>query len=278
MKTKNQLLLALSLVVLLGNIVYSQNSLIKRTTYKNENISFGAGGTVTIVGAPQGSISIQGWNKNEVEISADIESQAENETDLAQLAQVNGFAIDESFGHIRIITVGTHDKQYMKKAAKKFPKRLLSVPFRIDYHIKVPLYCDLEIDGGQGDLNLEKVEGAMQIKFIQSNAKLVLSGGTISATIGSGTVDLKITSNSWRGRQAAFQLASGEFTAQLPKSFNAEIDVQVLRTGRIDNSITTLKQRDRTKFTDKSMLAKAGNGGAPIAFTVGDGSLKLINW
>jgi hypothetical protein len=36
-----------------------------------------------------------------------------------------------------------------------------------------------------------------------------------------------------------------------------------------------LKPRVRPKFTEKSMAAKAGNGGAPLSFTVGDGTLKL---
>src|SRR5215212_1767582 len=34
-------------------------TLVKRTTYKSEKIDFGAGGTVTIVGAPIGSIAIE---------------------------------------------------------------------------------------------------------------------------------------------------------------------------------------------------------------------------
>jgi hypothetical protein len=36
-----------------------------------------------------------------------------------------------------------------------------------------------------------------------------------------------------------------------------------------------LKPRERTKFTEKSMAAKAGSGGAALSFTVGDGTLKL---
>ena len=87
--------------------------LIKRTTYKSDNLEFGAGGTLSIIGAPNGSIEIEGWQKNEIEISAEIEVQAASETDLARLAEVNGFVLDESAMHVRIISVGTHDKEYM---------------------------------------------------------------------------------------------------------------------------------------------------------------------
>ena len=249
--------------------------LIKRTTYKSEKIEFGAGGTVSIIGAPVGSIEVEGWQKNEVEISAEIEIQAETEEDLAQLAKVNGFVIDDSPLHIRVISVGTHDKRYVKRVAKDFPKKLIGMPFRIDFHIKVPIYCDLNIDGGRGNLNLSNVEGAMMIKYLESDAKLRLTGGAVSATFGSGTVDVTIVNPSWRGRNADIQLASGTMNVGLPPNLNADVDASVLRVGKIENLYEFLKPRSRTKFSEKAIAAKAGGGGAMFVFTVGDGTLKL---
>jgi hypothetical protein len=174
--------------------------LLKRTSYKSDNLEFGAGGTVTIIGAPNGSIEIEGWNKNELEISAEIEVEGATEADLAKLAEVNGFMIDESAMHVRIISVGTHDKEYMKRTAKKFPKNLVGLPFRVDYKIKVPRYCDIDVDGGSGDLTVSGIDGAMKIKYLNANAKLDLVGGAINATFGGGTVDVTIPSRGWRGR------------------------------------------------------------------------------
>lgn len=252
-------------------------NLIKRTTFKSEKIDFGAGGTLTIIGAPNGLISVEGWNKNEIEILADIEVQAENEADLAELSKVSGFVLDESTGHIRVLSVGTHDKDYMKRVAKKFPKRLLNLPLKIDYRIKVPAYCDLEINSGKGDLTISAVEGSMQINALDSNAMLNLIGGTINATFGSGNVDIKIGTRSWRGRHATFQVATGNLNVQFPINMSADIDAAVLRTGKIENDFASLKPRERSKFSDKQIIARAGNGGAQLSFTVGDGTIKIQN-
>lgn len=252
-------------------------NLNKRTTYKNEKLDFGAGGTLTILGAPNGLISIEGTNKNEIEISADIEVQAENEADLAELSKISGFILDESTGHIRVISVGTHDKDYMKRVAKKFPKRLLNLPLKIDYRIKVPAYCDLQINSGKGDLTISTVEGTFQINALESNATLNLIGGTIDATFGSGNVDVKIGTRSWRGRHVNFQLASGNLSAQFPANMSADIDASVLRNGKVENSFISLKPRERSKFSEKQILARAGNGGAQFSFTVGDGTIKIQN-
>lgn len=250
-------------------------SLITRTTYKTETVEFGAGGTISITGAPVGSIAIEGWRKNEVEISAEIKMEAETEEDLARLAAVNGFTVDSSPVNLRINSVGTHDKRYVKRAAKNFPKRLLETPFRIDYQIKVPIFSDLNIDGGRGIFALSGVEGSLIIKFLEADANLKLQGGAVSAIFGSGTIDVSILSTSWRGRNADIQLAKGAMNVGLPPNLNAELDAEVLRTGKIENLYNFIKPRGQTKFSDKTINAKAGGGGATLAFTVGDGTLKI---
>lgn len=274
-KIHNALIFGL-LVFSLTMISFAQTKpFIKRTTYKSEKIEFGAGGTISIVGAPIGSIAIEGWQKNEVEISAEIEMQAETEADLAELAKVNGFVVDDSNNHLRIISVGAHDKRYVRQVAKNFPKKLIGMPYRIDFRVKVPIYCDLTVDGGKGDLNLSDVEGAIIIKYLESNAKLKLTGGAVSATFGSGAVDVTIATPSWRGRSAEIQIASGSMNVGLPPNLNAEVNASVLRAGKIENLYEFLKPRVRTKFSEKAMLGKAGGGGATLIFTVGDGNLKI---
>ncbi len=252
------------------------NPLIKRTTYKSETVEFGMGGSISISGAPEGSITVEGWNKNEIEISAEIEMRAATEADLARLAEVNGFIIDPGVTHVRITTVGAHDKDYLKKAGKKLPKNLIGTPFKIDYTIKVPRYCALNVTGGKGDFSLREVDGEIIVNFLDSNAKVALVGGSLTATFGSGTVELAIASRGWRGRFADVQLASGTMNVLLPPSFNAEVEASILRDGKIENTFAELKPKVKNvKFTEKSVVARAGSGGVPLKFTVGDGELKI---
>lgn len=266
----------ISIFLFLASCPAQNQTLLKRTTYKTETVELGAGGTVSIIGAPNGSITVEGWQKNEVEITAEVEMQAATEKDLAELAKISGFAVDADMVSVRITSIGTYDKEYMKRVAKKFPKNLIGLPFKVDYKIKVPVYCDINIDGGKGDLMLSKVEGAFRINYLDANAKLNLIGGSVVATFGTGAVEVVIPNRSWRGRSADVQIASGTMAVQVPLNLNANIDAKILRNGAIENSLTSLKPRDRTKFTDQSISAKAGSGGAFLAFTVGEGSLKLL--
>ncbi len=249
---------------------------VKRTMSKTDRFDFGAGGSISITGAPNGSITVIGSSKNEIEIIAETELEAANEADLAKLAEVTGFVTDESTIRTSIVTVGAHNKFGQKKLPKNFPKNLLALPFRVNYVITVPRYSDLEIDGGEGDLSVNGVEGSMRINFIKSNANIEIIGGNTYVAVGSGSLDIAFGIRGWRGRSADIQIGTGDMNISLPSSISAEIDAAVLKTGRIENTIPDLKPRERkVPFTDKSIIAKAGVGGAPLKFTVGDGILKL---
>lgn len=270
MKKLNLLIVAVLL------LTFSASAQLKRTTVKTDKLDFGAGGTVTIQGSPKGSIKVEGWAQREVEITAEITVEAATDADLERLSKVTGFQLDESTGRVGIISLGAHDKKYVKAVDKKFPKHLMGNAYRIDYVLKVPQYTDLQIDGGTGDLRVSNVEGAIKINFIETNAKLDLVGGGVTAVFGKGDVDVSIPTRSWRGRFADIQLAIGTMSLNLPAGLNAEFDATILKSGKIENAFDGFKPRVRKQeFTEKSIAAKAGTGGIPLKFSVGDGTMKI---
>jgi hypothetical protein len=268
--------LALPLFVLgQKNAPVAPQQLIKRVITKSDKADFGAGGSIIIIGAPKGSVTVEGWNKSEVAVTAEIELQAPTEEDLALLAKVNTFIFEPTYGRVNILTEGTHDKDYMKQAAKKFPKQLLGLPWKIDYVVHVPSMSDISVTMGKGDLKVKGVEGAMQLKGPETNADLDFTGGAINATFGAGTVNVRINNRSWRGRSLQMQLATGNMNVIIPQFFNADIDASILRTGEIQN-YESFKERERGKFSNKMLLGRSGSGGALLSFVIGDGVLKFM--
>jgi hypothetical protein len=256
---------------------FVEGQALKRVVTKTDKLDFGSGGSVAIIGAPNGSISVQGAAKDEIEITAEVSLEAKNEADLTTLEGISGFLLDESLGRVAINSVGAYDTKYLKRLNKKFPKELMGSPLRIDYVVKVPRYCDLQIDGGKGDIIVRGVEGLIKITSLESNTKLDLVGGGLAATFGKGSVDLKIPERSWRGGGTIdVGLAAGEMNVFFPTNFGADLDAAVLRTGKIENSLLDLKPRIRNvAFTDTLISARAGLGGVAMKFTIGDGTLRL---
>lgn len=249
--------------------------LLTRSTPRHEVHRLLFGGKLTISGAPAGSITIEGWERSEIDISAEIELHAATEDDLNRLAAINNFIVDEDVNHIRILTVGTHDQKFLKKVAKNFPKSLIGLPWKIDYRIKVPAMTELEIDAGKGPVNLVGVEGAIRLNALESDANLSLTGSLVYATIQRGTVNVTVPVRSWHGLGAEIRLATGRMTIELMPGFSGDINAEVLRLGEIRNSFAETQPREPNSIGPRSIRARMGSGGATLSFIVGDGTIEI---
>jgi hypothetical protein len=249
--------------------------MLTRTRTRNESRRMGYGGAVTIVGAPAGSITIEGWQRSEVEVRAELELHAPSVSELDLLAAVDTFVIDEDANHVRIITTGTHDKKFLKRVAKNFPKTLIGVPWKIDYHIKVPAMCSLTIDAGSGPIKLSGVEGSIRINAVESVMDLSMTGSDLSVLIQKGTVNFAIPARAWHGLRAEIKVATGNLSVDLMPGFSGDINAEVLRTGEVKSTFPNLEPRERNSIGPRSMRARAGSGGAVLTFTVGDGTIQI---
>lgn len=250
--------------------------ILKRATVRHDTRRLGFGGSVVIYGAPEGSITVEGWTKGEVEITAEVEQSATSEEELTRLAAINTFVVAEDLNHIEVTTVGTHDRKYLKRVARDLPKNLLAMPWKIDYHLRVPASVDLSIYAGRGALELSGVEGAIHITGGEGASTLTLVGGDVDATLRSGPVALRIPARNWRGRGIDVRVATGDLTVELPAGFSGDINAEVLRAGRIENTYAGLVSRERTQANDHQLQGRTGQGGASLTFTVGDGTLRIM--
>lgn len=277
--TKVKLLLLVTILLLFAAPAFPQSvpeiQLLTRSSTRREVRRFSYGGTVTLIGAPRGAVTVEGWARSEVELVAEIEIKAPTQADLDQLAAVNSFAFDEDLNHLSVLTTGTHDRAFMKRAAKNFPKRLLNLPWKIDYRLRVPINTDLEINAGHGPVKVSGVEGAMRVSATESETVLTLTGGIVSTTVTAGTITLNVPVRSWRGGGADIRIASGTINVELPPGFSADIDADVLRTGKIVNTYEGLAVREKPGITERTVRARAGAGGAYLKFTVGDGTVNI---
>ena len=277
---KSLVLIAASLLVSVSASAQKNNKeptgpLITRTATRHEAYRLPPGGTLTLSAAPAGSIIIEGWQQNAVDIAATIELQGPSEQALDQLALVNTFGVDVDSDHIRILTSGTHDREFMKRVAKNFPKTLIGLPWKIDFHLKVPALTDMEINAGNGPITLSGVEGALRLNALHSDANLSLTGGLASVLIQSGTINLAIPARGWHGLGAEIKMASGNLNIDLMSGFSGDINADVLRFGEIKNSFAGLQPREGSSLAARSISARAGSGGATLNFTVGDGTIVI---
>ncbi len=247
---------------------------VVRTISRHEVRRFGFGGTFTLVGAPAGSITIEGWARNEVDISAEIELRANTDADLELLSRFNNFVVDLDADHLQVLTHGTHDPAFMRPV-KKFPKALLGLSWKIDYRIRVPFATDMEVNAGIGSLHISNVEGNIRVSAAEGDADLKLSAGTLSATLIKGKLTLEVPARSWGRGSAELRVAAGEIAVMLPPGFSGDFVAEVLRSGQIVNSYAGLEPLENTTPNQVKASLRSGSGGASFNLTVGDGTIVI---
>lgn len=254
---------------------YGQDTSVKRTFTKTELRDLAPGGSVSILGAPVGSIKVKSWSVPRVEVTAVIEIEAKSEADVAQIAEVTTFVINESLGRLTILTVGTHDKSVVKKLGKRFPKHLVGLPFKVNYEVSVPIHSDVEINSGIGDVSVSGNDGFLSLNALETDATVDISGRA-SIIVAKGSVKARLGPRNWRLRPVDISVADGDLTLFVVFGVGADIDAKVLRSGSISMAGVDLKPRDaRLPFTERLMLARLGVGGPPIALSVGNGKLSI---
>lgn len=254
---------------------FGQGSSVKRTFTKTELRDLSPGGSVSILGAPVGSVRVKSWNTPRVEVTATIDIEAATEADVAKIAEVTTFVINETLGRVAILTVGTHDKDVVKKLGKRFPKQLVGLPFRINYEVSVPTYSDVEINSGVGDVEVSGNDGFLSLNALETNATLEISGRA-AVVVGKGSVTASLGPRNWRLRPVDISIADGDLDLVVLPGIGAEIDAKVLRAGSLAFDTVELRPRDtRLPFTENVVIAKLGAGGPPIKLSVGSGKLTI---
>ncbi|HTH50693.1 MAG TPA: hypothetical protein VL501_02095 [Pyrinomonadaceae bacterium] len=269
---KQRILLVAFAVCVLGVVANAQ--LLKRTTTKSDAIPFGAGSTLSITGAPVGDIKVSNSTTDKITVEATIEVQASNEADLAGAAALTGFIVQETLGRVSIVSVGADLRRKFTNEEKKLVKRLKGMPYRIDYSIGIPRYCNVEIDGGHGIIDLSGAEGQHRINGVESELRVQVYG-RLSINLVHGRADITVVPGH-RLDWIEASVASGQLGLHMVRGVSADIEASILRSGHVSiKDAPDLKPRDERKFpyTEKLVMARSGVGGPVIKLTVGDGDV-----
>jgi hypothetical protein len=133
----------------------------------------------------------------------------------------------------------------------------------------------MEVNAGHGPIRISDVQGNIRLSAAEGVADLKLSGGTLSATLIQGKLNLEVPARSWARGSAELRVATGEIAVLIPAGFNGDFNAEVLRAGQIANSYEGLEPRDNTTPNQVKASLRAGAGGGSFNLTVGDGTIVI---
>ena len=201
-----------------------------------------------------GDLTLDGWNKNTIEITAN--KSAKNQEDLDNMDLI----FDKTGDRVSVRVEYKHDRDEWDHNQTGSVDFVVHVPKGTEIDSVEFVNGDVEITGVEGDVEASSVNGEV------SGRKL---GGDVALSTVNGEVGLVATSDISSIR---LNSVNGGITLWLPKKFDARIEA-----GTLHGDITAIDGMDvdATKFVGSSMRATLGKGTLKVDLNTVNGSIQI---
>src|SRR5439155_4337929 len=132
-------------------------------------------------GRTNGGVTVHGWDNNNIQVVAMIQTQADDADEARALAK--DISVSTTNGQIRADGPSTRRRQ----------------SWSVSYEIWVPRHTDLELSAHNGGLSVDGVDARMDMETTNGGVHLAAVDGDVRATTSNGGVTVELEGERWRG-------------------------------------------------------------------------------
>jgi len=225
-------------------------------------VALPSGGSFSLTNI-NGSIEIEGWNRDEVQILAKKITSG-TPSDLNQV----GIVIAPSAGRVSVST--------------RYPEGS-GVEVNVEFHVRVPARVLLEsVTTVNGSIAVHDVSGAGRIAAVNGNAVLARSGGPFSVHATNGNVSVELLAldtaavaaadRSVTRRGISADTVNGTVTLALPEDAGFELEART-QNGDFSSDLPLLARTSTS--AGRVIHGHAGDGAVPVYLRTVNGSIRL---
>jgi len=219
-----------------------------------------AGGYLSLENV-NGDVTIEGWKKNEVSISAVKNGKSKDLDRIKIVVEVDKYE-GKDWIHIETEYVESRDGflSFLKSAGS------------IDYTIKAPSDAILEdIELVNGNLKVAGITGYLSLGTVNGSITATGMAGNAWVETVNGNLDLSFDKMS-DGQTVDLESVNGAIMLRIPAKTNAQVDAETLN-GNISSEFGLTVERG--EWVGRSMEGLVGSGGARITIETVNGSIDI---
>ena len=231
-----------------------------------KTFDFRSGGEVGVRNV-NGSISVEPWSRESVEVYAEIEVKAGSRRDAEKFME-----------HVKIITEHQNDRLLVEVDYPRIKggDGILDWIFgkkpqvKVEFWIRVPSRVDLELKSVNGGIDVSDVEG--RAKFGTTNGRIDAEGmrGSVDAHTVNGGIRVGLDEVDDAG-EMSFHTTNGGIDLYLPRDMEADIEASTT-----NGSISTdFPLEVRGRFNNKRIRGRINGGGGLIDLHTVNGSIRI---
>ena len=242
-----------ALMLLAGVLCFCLPSFANTDEAFNESFKLSSGGHFQLDNV-NGSVQIEGWDRDEVEVHAVKSAQ----TDARELAEVK-IEVESHPG-----TVAVHTRYPSAESAE----------VKVEYHIHVPnrtlLACVTTVNGS---LRVSGVNGGGELKSVNGNVEVTDSSGRFSAKTTNGDLRLELR-HLINGAPMNLETVNGSVVLGLPSNASADLKVRNMNGDLYSDIPVTSTEALPGARAFHGRLGHGGGG--PISVRTVNGGIRLL--
>ena len=213
-----------------------------------------AAGPLTVDAGRNGGIRVEGWDRNEIQVRAIVQTHARSESDAKQLA--SGVQIVTGSGRVSATGPSTERREGW------------SVSFRIN----VPKRTNLDLNANNGGITITGVNGTIRFDTTNGGVRLSDLAGDVRGETRNGGVTVQLEGQRWDGAGLDVETTNGGVTLAIPDGYNADLTTGTVNGGfRTDFPITIQGELSPRRGLSTTL----GSGGAPVRVRTTNGGLRI---
>ena len=159
-----------------------------------------------IDGGENGSVSVEGWEKNEIHVCAQVVAWARDKKAAETL--VRRIEIETDGGVLRA----------------EGPSQTKSARWAVSYRIFAPRAMDLSVKAMNGGIGVEGIRGTLDLRTVNGPVRIRNAAGDVHARTTNGPLDVELSGSRWSGRGLDAETTNGPMRLSVPERYSAELE------------------------------------------------------
>ncbi len=199
-----------------------------------------------------GSVEVEAWDKQEVEIRARKFTRGSS-SDLGRVRIV----VDAQPGEVSVRTLYPEDE---------------GLEVTIEYHIRVPAHVILRrVETVNGSVRARGVEGSGLLRSVNGNVELLEGAGRFDARSTNGNIRLELNQLP-PGSPISIETVNGSVVLALPADADAELDILSMN-GDFRSELPVML---RGRLSSRDFRGSLGRGGDSVKVRTVNGGIRVI--
>jgi Toastrack DUF4097 len=202
----------------------------------------------------QGDISVEAWDRAEVEVSAIKTSPGAS-------------------GHPEDVEVAVERGEGTLTLRTLYPKQS-EEPVRVDYHLRVPRQVRLDhLQTVEGNITVRNLEGSVDARTLNGNIEQTNITGSVAARAVNGSIVVSLRALPETSDTIHLETINGNLLLALPPEVNADLKLSTV-AGRINSRYAYSVSEVPGDHTRRTRL---GRGGAQVTLRTVRGDIRVVD-